>query len=317
MFERYTERARRVIFFARYEASQFGSMTIETEHLLLGLVREDRNLIERFLRNHFSKEIIRKDIESRTPIREKVSTAIDLPVSDECKRILAYAAEEAERLNHRHIGTEHLLLGILREEKCMAAKILHEHGLRLEAIREELARLPMPLEPAVLFPGRPLSTDLPNPALPKSGVIHDADTAKRIAEAIWIPMYGPETIQSQSPLHAELKFNVWIVTGSSPRSGIVRFHPSGGWPDPVGGSRLGQVVVKTAASGAVAGTHPSRGAGTLDRNPWLISVNPFGVSGCGYRPGDLGRNIPIWVSAHHERFSTRLISGVERNCVSY
>src|SRR6188474_341614 len=140
MFERYTERARRVIFFARYEASQFGSTTIETEHLLLGLIREDKNLTNRFLRNSSSIESIRKEIEGRTTIREKVSTSIDLPLSNECKRILAYAAEEAERLNHRHIGTEHLLLGILREEKSVAAEILHERGLRLNAIREELAR---------------------------------------------------------------------------------------------------------------------------------------------------------------------------------
>ena len=97
MFERYTERARRVIFFARYEASQFGSTTIETEHLLLGLIREDKNLTNRFLRNSSSIESIRKEIEGRTTIREKVSTSIDLPLSNECKRILAYAAEEAER----------------------------------------------------------------------------------------------------------------------------------------------------------------------------------------------------------------------------
>ena len=70
-----------------------------------------------------------------------MSTSIDLPLSDECKRILAYAAEEAERLNHRHIGTEHLLLGILREEKCLAAKILQERGLRLNTIREELLEI--------------------------------------------------------------------------------------------------------------------------------------------------------------------------------
>src|SRR5258707_136704 len=140
MFERYTERARRVIFFARYEASQFGSTTIETEHLLLGLIREDKNLTNRFLRNHSSIESIRKEIEGRTTIREKVSTSIDLPLSNECKRILAYAAEEAERLNHRHIGTEHLLLGILREEKCFAADILHERGLRLTQVRDEIQR---------------------------------------------------------------------------------------------------------------------------------------------------------------------------------
>ncbi len=140
VFERYTERARRVIFFGRYEASQFGSRIIETEHLLLGLLREDKNLTNRFLRNSSSIESIRKEIEERTTIGEKVSTSIDLPLSNECKRILSYANEETERLNHRHIGTEHLLLGILREEKCGAAEILFSRGLRLEAIREELAK---------------------------------------------------------------------------------------------------------------------------------------------------------------------------------
>src|SRR5262244_1224662 len=195
MFERYTERARRVIFFARYEASQFGSTTIETEHLLLGLIREDKNLTNRFLRNHSSIESIRKEIEGRTTIREKVSTSIDLPLSNECKRILAYAAEEAERLNHRHIGTEHLLLGILREEKCVAAEILHERGLRLNAIREELARSSMPVERRVTFlpqeMGRFFSL---HPELPKDAIVPDADTAKRIAEALWIPQYGADTV---------------------------------------------------------------------------------------------------------------------------
>jgi ATP-dependent Clp protease ATP-binding subunit ClpC len=140
MFERYTEKARRVIFFARYEASQFGSPYIETEHLLLGLLREDKALTNRFLRSHASVESIRKQIEGHTTIREKVSTSVDLPLSNECKRVLAYAAEEAERLSHKHIGTEHLLLGLLREEKCFAAEILTERGLRLPAIREELQR---------------------------------------------------------------------------------------------------------------------------------------------------------------------------------
>ena len=81
MFERYTEKARRVIFFARYEASQFGSPYIETEHLLLGLLREDKALTNRFLRSHASIDSIRKQIEGRTPIREKASTSVDLPLS--------------------------------------------------------------------------------------------------------------------------------------------------------------------------------------------------------------------------------------------
>jgi ATP-dependent Clp protease ATP-binding subunit ClpC len=140
VFERYTEKARRVIFFARYEATQYGSPYIETEHLLLGLLREDKALANRFLRTHGVVESIRKEIESRITIRERISTSVEVPLSAECKRVLNYAAEEAERLNHKHIGTEHLLLGILREEKSFGAELLQERGLRLSTLREEVAR---------------------------------------------------------------------------------------------------------------------------------------------------------------------------------
>jgi ATP-dependent Clp protease ATP-binding subunit ClpC len=141
MFEKYTEKARRVIFFARYEASQFGSPFIETEHLLLGLIREDKNLTNRFLpRPNATIQDLRKEIEGRTLLREKVSTSVDLPFSEESKRVLNCAAEESERLAHRHIGTEHILLGLMREEKSVAAEVLREHGLRPGMIREELNR---------------------------------------------------------------------------------------------------------------------------------------------------------------------------------
>jgi ATP-dependent Clp protease ATP-binding subunit ClpC len=142
VFERYTEKARRIIFFARYEASQFGSPYIETEHLLLGLLREDKALTNRFLRSHASVESIRKQIEGHTIAREKTSTSVDLPLSNESKRVLAYAGEEAERLANKHIGTEHLLLGLLHEEGCYPAQILMERGLRLSEVREELGRQP-------------------------------------------------------------------------------------------------------------------------------------------------------------------------------
>jgi ATP-dependent Clp protease ATP-binding subunit ClpC len=141
MFERYTEKARRVIFFARYEASQFGAPAIEPEHLLLGLMREDKTLTGRFFpRAQINIEAIRKEIEGRTLLREKISTSVELPLAPETKRVLAYAHEESDRLQHRHIGTEHLLLGLLREDRSMAAEILYERGLRLNAVRDEIAR---------------------------------------------------------------------------------------------------------------------------------------------------------------------------------
>ena len=138
MFERYTEQARRTIFLARYEASQFGSSYIETEHLLLGLLSNDKALANRFLRSHAAVESIRKQIEGYTAPGPKVSTSVDLPLSHDCKRVLAYVAEEAKRLNHKHIGTEHLLLGLLREERCFAAQLLGEQGLTLDSVREQV-----------------------------------------------------------------------------------------------------------------------------------------------------------------------------------
>ncbi|MBD0370807.1 MAG: DUF1343 domain-containing protein [Pyrinomonadaceae bacterium] len=137
MFERYTEKARRVIFFARYEASQFGSSTIEPEHLLLGIAREDSSLLKRFTDGgRVTADALRAEIQARVKLEEKIHTAAELPLSAETKRALAYAHEESENLQHRHIGTEHLLLGLLREPSTLAAQILHKHGVEIEKVRE-------------------------------------------------------------------------------------------------------------------------------------------------------------------------------------
>jgi ATP-dependent Clp protease ATP-binding subunit ClpC len=139
MFENYTEKARRGVFFARYEASQFGSDSIETEHLLLGVLREHKELTVRLGKSGFSLEAIRQEVERRVSgPRKKVATSVDLPMSPECKRVLGYAQEEADRLSHLRVGTEHLLAGLLREEGSVAAQILHDWGITLAAIRDEL-----------------------------------------------------------------------------------------------------------------------------------------------------------------------------------
>ena len=142
MFERYTEKARRVIFFARYEALQYGSQVISPEHILLGLMREDKTLSARFFpfRNSLSVETVRREVEERITLRERIPQSAELHLSNETKRILALAAEESRKLKNRHIGPEHLLLGILREEKSIAAEILFGYGLRLQDVRDEVAR---------------------------------------------------------------------------------------------------------------------------------------------------------------------------------
>jgi hypothetical protein len=138
MFERYTEKARRAIFFSRYEASQFGSGYIETEHLLLGLIRENKSL-HRWMPKT-TPEAIRKRVEARTSKAEPMATSVDLPLSPESKRVLKLALDEADRLAHRHIGTEHLFLGILGMEGCFAAQLLREAGADAANIRVQVAQ---------------------------------------------------------------------------------------------------------------------------------------------------------------------------------
>jgi hypothetical protein len=145
MFERYTDRARRVIFFARYEASQFGSPVIDAEHLLLGLLREDGSL-HRWLPNT-DVETIRQQVGDHLPKHPPTSTATDLPLSEAGKRVLKYAADEAERLANKHIGTEHLFLGLLDERNSFSAKLLHERGADAATIRAYYAGQSPPPKP--------------------------------------------------------------------------------------------------------------------------------------------------------------------------
>jgi hypothetical protein len=145
MFERYTVEARRVIFFARYEASNYGSRYIETEHLLLGLLREDRALAKWFPGQTNVELEIRSEIEKRIARGERISTSVEMPLSVECKKVLNLAGETADRLGHRAIGTEHMLIAILRVESSMAAQILIARGLNSVPVQAELARAQSPI----------------------------------------------------------------------------------------------------------------------------------------------------------------------------
>ncbi len=142
MFERYTERSRRVIFFARYEALQYGSQVIAPEHLLLGLMREDRTISARFFpyERSVSVETIRREIEERIAVRSRIAQSAELQLSPETKKILFWASEESRHLNSRDIRPEHLLAGMLREERSIAAEVLFLFGLRLEDVRSEIVR---------------------------------------------------------------------------------------------------------------------------------------------------------------------------------
>jgi ATP-dependent Clp protease ATP-binding subunit ClpC len=142
MFERYTERSRRVIFFARYEALQYGSQVIAPEHILLGLMREDKSLAAKFLpfKHSLTVDTMRREVEERIVVRDRKPQSSELHLSAATKQILFYANEESRQLKNRHIGPEHLLLGIVREERSIAAEILFGYGIRLQDIRDEMMR---------------------------------------------------------------------------------------------------------------------------------------------------------------------------------
>jgi len=141
MFERFTEKARRVIFFARYEASSLGTPYIDTQHLLLGLLREDKSLIRQVLPN-LDYESARQDMAERVgPKQANVPTSVDLPLAEDAENALKYAMEEADRLNSKHIDTGHLLLGLLHNSDFESAKFLSRFGANLGSLRKRVEAL--------------------------------------------------------------------------------------------------------------------------------------------------------------------------------
>jgi ATP-dependent Clp protease ATP-binding subunit ClpC len=143
MFERYTESARRALFFARYEATRLGSRTIETEHVLLGLTRRREGLLDRILAAHdtISTDALRDAVQARAVFQEAIPTSVEVPFSAQTKRALVAAMGEADRLLHSDIGVEHLLLGLLHEPESMAGDLLIARGVQLGATRDQIVRL--------------------------------------------------------------------------------------------------------------------------------------------------------------------------------
>jgi len=142
VFEKFNEKARRALFFARYEASKLGSRVIETEHVLLGILREGEETVsELFRRFQIKPEEVRREIEGERVFVERISSTAELPLSEESKKVLAYAAHEAESMLHAAVGSEHLLVGILRVDGCTAQRILSQQGMDVFSLREEVLGL--------------------------------------------------------------------------------------------------------------------------------------------------------------------------------
>ena len=187
MFERFTEEARRALFFARFEVSELGGPAIDAEHLLLGILRADGGPAPRLLAAAgFSYSEARAALQTHQGTREKLSTSVEIPFTDEAKHVLDRAKEEADRFDHQHIGNEHMLLGILREETSFAARLLGGHGLNLESVRERVRNLPA---------GPPPDSQ----ALPSSGRLDPIASVERI-RFLAEQLGGPDTRRENAPL---------------------------------------------------------------------------------------------------------------------
>ena len=138
MFEKYTEAARKIIFFERYEASQLGGEYIDTEHLLLGVFRSDPPLARRVLKDPRQIRSIREEVERQSSQRDKVSVSVDLPLTQTSKTVLTRAAKEAELANHPNICPGHLFLALILVEECAAAKILLSNGVTAAQLKHEI-----------------------------------------------------------------------------------------------------------------------------------------------------------------------------------
>jgi hypothetical protein len=240
MFERFTERARRAIFFGRFEASILGSGFIEVEHLLLALIKEDRVLAHNLPIG--AKEAIRKQIEDQMPrLTPSIPTSVDLPLSQDSKHLLSYGAEESHKLRHNSIDTGHLVLGMLRME-CLATSLLRQHGIEYTRFRE-LIDIPIPDTPqaAVSFDPSPQLAGIEaappslrpalrrlrgivDTALPHLTGYSDADSDKILKRKPWTRKEALGHLVDYASTHQQ-----WFARALTEPSIAVLSYPQDGW----------------------------------------------------------------------------------------
>ncbi|HEY4760402.1 MAG TPA: Clp protease N-terminal domain-containing protein, partial [Thermoguttaceae bacterium] len=142
MYERFTDRARKVMQLANQEAQRFNHEYIGTEHILLGLIKEGSGVAANVLKNlDVDLRKIRLEVEKLVQSGPDMVTMGKLPQTPRAKKVIEYSMEEARNLGHNYVGTEHILLGLLREQEGVAAQVLMNLGLKLEEVREEVLNL--------------------------------------------------------------------------------------------------------------------------------------------------------------------------------
>ncbi|MEN6578717.1 MAG: Clp protease N-terminal domain-containing protein [Phycisphaerales bacterium] len=142
MFERFTEHARHVMELAGREAQRFGNEYVGTEHLLWGLAKETHGVAATVLEHfHVDLKPLRREMEEMLKSRPHVEDVEKLPQSVHVKEAIQYAVDEARSMHHNYVGTEHILLGLMRNSQAVSAQVLADFDLDLDAVREEVRRV--------------------------------------------------------------------------------------------------------------------------------------------------------------------------------
>ncbi|MCH9654310.1 MAG: hypothetical protein K0U86_18675 [Planctomycetes bacterium] len=141
-YERFTDRSRKVMQLANQEAQLFNHGHLDTEHILLGLINEGAGVAAHVLKNlNLNFRRIRLEVEKNRPAVSLPVRLGMLPLTSHAEKVIENAMEEAQLLKHNYVGTEHLLLGLLREKDCLAVKVLEDLGLSIEEIRNEVLNI--------------------------------------------------------------------------------------------------------------------------------------------------------------------------------
>jgi len=187
MFDRFTERARKVMGFARREAQRFHHEYIGTEHILLGLIQEGQGVAANVLKSmNIDLEKIRREVEKIVKAGPAMEPSVQIPFTPRAKKVVELALEEASNLGHNYIGTEHLLLALLREQEGIAAHVLLALGVRLEEVRDEV----------IEFLGGPTSEDEVEDEL--SGADEDSPAPRGKSKTPALDAFGRDLTEAAS-----------------------------------------------------------------------------------------------------------------------
>ncbi|HKI31300.1 MAG TPA: Clp protease N-terminal domain-containing protein [Gemmataceae bacterium] len=249
MYERFTDRSRKVMQLANQEAQRFNHEYIGTEHILLGLVKEGAGVAANVLKNlDIDLKKVRMEVEKIVQSGPDMVTIGKIPHTPRAKKVIEYAIEEVQLLNHNYVGTEHLLLGLVREEEGVAAQVLLNLGVRLEAVREEVLNL-LAYNPGERPSGRQPTRLHKTPTLTRLGV----DLTALAHDGRLVPCVGRgnEIDRTLLVMGCRRESNPLLVgpTGVGKASiiwGLARLAASDNPPEVLRGRRVVHVFLRTA-----------------------------------------------------------------------